>query len=407
MLLTTLRRAHFIVTLALAILLVSPVIRGGNDTVMIITQPRRPAELLAASFGQWQAISDARVYSPDQIEQLVGEEAIIYKEYELRNLAIREYADGSGKRLQVEIYQMSYPSRAYGIYSFRRTPRLSLGAFGPRGDIVKGAINFWQGPYYVRVIDNMAADASGAASSNQISALAQAISDKIGPVKSEQPPLLGHLPETGRVDKTERYFIGPRALSRYYNYGANEQFGFAKAVEAVAADYRQGGREVKLAIVEYHTPQLASEAHKRVQAYNESLPESKRNQLILKREGNYLVQALGFTNREAAQKLVNAVKYTYTIKWLKDPPPKRFDYARYRREAGKLLITIFSLIGLLILGAIIGGLVFGSSLFLRRRRRRELEGGFSDAGGMLRLNLDNLLPSGPDPSRLLEKGKDH
>jgi hypothetical protein len=48
-----------------------------------------------------------------------------------------------------------------------------------------------------------------------------------------------------------------------------------------------------------------------------------------------------------------------------------------------------------------GGL-FGGLLFLKRRAQQKTVDAYSDAGGMLRLNLDEMTPR-TDPARLLGK----
>jgi len=50
----------------------------------------------------------------------------------------------------------------------------------------------------------------------------------------------------------------------------------------------------------------------------------------------------------------------------------------------------------------VGGL-FGALLFSRRRTRQRNIEAYSDAGGMLRLNLDELTPE-TDPARLIGPG---
>jgi len=53
-----------------------------------------------------------------------------------------------------------------------------------------------------------------------------------------------------------------------------------------------------------------------------------------------------------------------------------------------VLLSTFGLLGLILLTVLTGGAVFGTTIFLKRRKRqREV---FSDAGGMLRLDIDQF-----------------
>jgi hypothetical protein len=58
-----------------------------------------------------------------------------------------------------------------------------------------------------------------------------------------------------------------------------------------------------------------------------------------------------------------------------------------------MLLSTFGLLGLMIVAVLVGGAAFGTTIFLKRRKRQRQI--FSDAGGMLRLELD------PFESRLL------
>ena len=181
-------------------------------------------------------------------------------------------------------------------------------------------------------------------------------------------------------------------------------FGFAGKAEAAMAEYVQSGgavpepkdssagpvaevspQSVKLLIVEYHTPHFATDAIARADGYLASLSEEERSRIILKREGNFIVEATGFQNREFAQGLVDSIKYPYGVKWLQDPLKVTDDPFRVQKAA-EMLLSTFSLIGLVMLTALVGGTAFGTMIFLKRRKRqREL---FSDGGSMLRLDLD-------------------
>jgi hypothetical protein len=95
--------------------------------------------------------------------------------------------------------------------------------------------------------------------------------------------------------------------------------------------------------------------------------------------------AVNIDDREFAEGLINSVQYPYTVKWLRNPLWAVNDPFRMEKTADMLLST-FGLLGLILLTVLVGGTIFGTSVFLRRRRQqREV---FSDAGGMLRLDIE-------------------
>jgi hypothetical protein len=196
------------------------------------------------------------------------------------------------------------------------------------------------------------------------------------------------------VANSQRYFLGPESLNSYIEH-ARGMFDFAGDTEAVAAEYKQTqsadpqapSEPLKIAIVEYHTPQFATDAMARATGYFSSLPENEQQRLILKRVGNYVVEAVNVRDRAMAESLINSVEYPYTVKWLRNPLWPTNDPFRVQKAA-QMLVSTFGLLGLILGTVLVVGTVFGTTIFLKRRKRQQQV--FSDAGGMLRLDIDQL-----------------
>ncbi|HVG19530.1 MAG TPA: DUF6599 family protein, partial [Blastocatellia bacterium] len=289
------------------------------------------------------------------------------------------------------------------------------------GARIDGGLVFWKDNYFVRVVnaDQQKIRAQGAAHAP----LARAVAEGIGPKSAgaARPPLLESLPAGSSIAGSQRYFLGPESLNAYVERG-REMFGFAGDAEAVMAEYLSEGAQdgargdsvagvssvaaesargqsaqgvrppaqgqrppLKLVIVEYHTPQFAYDAMARVNDYIATLPEDERGRIIVKREGNYIVEAMNVQERDAAQALVEAVKYPYGVKWLRDPRLPSNDPFRMQKAA-QMLLSTFTLLGLLLFTVLLGGGAVGTAIFLKRRKQQQEI--FSNAGGMLRLDLD-------------------
>ena len=69
-----------------------------------------------------------------------------------------------------------------------------------------------------------------------------------------------------------------------------------------------------------------------------------------------------------------------------------------------VLVAVIKASGLSLLACLALGGLFGALLFNRRRAQQRRVEAFSDAGGMLRLNIDEMTPKS-DPARLLGPGR--
>jgi hypothetical protein len=255
-----------------------------------------------------------------------------------------------------------------------------------------GAI-LWKGSFFVSI------DAAHTRADNYRIAervLAE-IAARVGEVAPGQlPGLPDNLPATASGGKRVRYFLGARSLSPFIENAA-DMFGFEGRAEAALAAYDQteanpSAAPLNLLIVEYNTPQFAHDALTRAIGFAKSLPEDEQKRVIIKREGNYIVEVTGVENHDLARQLVDSVKYPYTVKWLKDPHSRSYD--RFAgQKAAQIILSSFGIVGVLLMAAFVGGGIFGTVAFIRRRRRA-LEM-FSDAGGMLCLDIAQLRTGAP------------
>jgi hypothetical protein len=202
------------------------------------------------------------------------------------------------------------------------------------------------------------------------------------------PVLLKHLPDWENVRNRAVFVNNVNDLRQ--PLGEREVFNsidFVAGTEAVTAPYAQG----KLLIVEFATPQVSVETDNKV---NQFLTQTGQNApFIYRRIGNYNAFVFDAPNAESANALLDQVKYEKTIQWLgTNPFILRNAERAFIRDTSDLFIStllmIVSGLGLAIVAGIGIGLIF---FYLREQKRSTMEA-FSDAGGMIRLNLDDLTP---------------
>ena len=423
-------RKHFAkgrpAALALMLLLTSPLAIGAQQApagdkpaaggeVVTVAAPGPLARLLPGSLAGRKATSELKQVARDRLSELVADKAAIYQEYLVSSAVSREY---SGAR--VDVFETRNQFAALGLFSFNCGAAQSWLAdleLGSGGAQLDGELLFWKGNFFVRVTDANQKPDRG----RRHESLARAIADTIVPAGSDvaRPPLLDSLPVSlpgvSLVPQSRRYFLGPESLTTFIAHG-REIFEFVGDTEAVAGEYTKGegdngggsqgkgsdqtsGRggggtraaaipiasPMKLVIVECHTPEFATDEMARVTSYFSSLLEGEQQQIVFKRTGNYIVTAVNVRDREFAEGLVNSVQYPYTVKWLRNPLWPTNDPFRMQKTADMLLST-FGLLGLILLTVMIGGTVFGTTVFLKRRKQQQEV--FSDAGGMLRLDIE-------------------
>ena len=211
------------------------------------------------------------------------------------------------------------------------------------------------------------------------------------------PVLIKHLPDwentRNRVTYTNdindlRKVLGERTVFQLID--------FAGGTEAVTAPYEAG----KLLIVEYTNPQVSVEADAQFTKLLAGQPQSPP--VFHRRIGNYSAFIFDAGDESAANALLDRIKYEKTVQWLGEDPNYRKKYERYVAITTAdifLSTTIWILSGLGL--AILTGVVVGLLFFRSRDRRRTAMAAFSDAGGMIRLNLDELTAQGSD--RLLNE----
>ena len=199
------------------------------------------------------------------------------------------------------------------------------------------------------------------------------------------PVIIKHLPEWEKVKDQAKLTntvadlkqeLGPRPVLDVIEMDAG--------AEAAIADYPAG----RLLLLENQTPQFAVSNDTAIVA---KLAETGDKSTAYKRIGNYNVLVFDASDPAAAEALVGQIKYQKAVQWLGEDP---FFVSRVERyligSTGYVLVSTALFIVMCMAGAIGVGLVGGYVYFSKREQRRLTRSAYSDAGGLTRLNLDEL-----------------
>ena len=200
-----------------------------------------------------------------------------------------------------------------------------------------------------------------------------------------QPVLIKHLPDYENVKSSTIFGIGKAAAKvAVPNQPVIDTLDFPFGTEFVTAVYPEG----RLLIVEYTNPQSSLEADGRIQ---QQLASGAAPGTVYRRIGNYNVFVFGGADPNAANALLDQVKYEKTVQWLGEDPYILRKLERYMVTTSRdiMISTVLVIVGGLGT-AILAGIAAGFIFFRFRDQKRATRTAYSDAGGLTRLNLDGL-----------------
>jgi hypothetical protein len=184
---------------------------------------------------------------------------------------------------------------------------------------------------------------------------------------SSVPALDSYLPAKGLLARSERYILGPVGLKGYAPEIPPSAVNFNFGAEGEIAHYRAPAGPITLAVFSYPLPSMA----------RQQLPEfEKITGATAKRTGPLVVLVLGpSAAKSEADSLLQAINYRGVVATNEAPPAKPLELKP--ETAGRMVLSIITLAGLLLLFCLFSGLAVGGTLRLARRF------GYSAAEGSL------------------------
>ncbi len=312
-----------------------------------------------------------------------------------------DYLSKTSDKLLVEVVRFQTDSEAFSLLTLtaRKTidglqsSEIKIGDVGTASVSDPRGVSFFKGTTFVRVTD-------GGGNPKAADELARLFAATLEKGEDEVPVLVKHLPDWLNAKARTSYVTSAGALREVIgNQSVLEAISFLGGTEAVIANYGQS----QLLIVEFTTPQFSIDNDQRIWTKIDELKKKgDPAPSAYRRVGNYSVFVFNAPDEKTATALIDQVKYEQVVQWLGDDPHLYQRLQRYfTQTSAGVLVTVLKSSGLSLLFCLTAGALIGTMLF--RHRRAQRAAAYSDAGGSVRLNLDDL--TGPVASRHLLTGK--
>jgi hypothetical protein len=307
-----------------------------------------------------------------------------------------DYASRTGDKFLIEVVRFQTDSEAFSLLTLTarkatggtQSPEIKLGDVGTANVSDSRGVSFFKGTTFARVT-------SAGGNLKAADELARSLAATLEKGEDEVPVLVKHLPDWLNAKAHTSYVTSAGALSSIVNQPVLEAISFDGGAEAVIANYGQP----QLLIVEFTTPQFSIDNDQRIWTKIDEL--KKRGEPVptaYRRVGNYSVFVFNAPDDQTANALIDQVKYEQVVQWLGDDPHLYQRLQRYfAQTSAGVLVAVLKSSGLSLLFCLAAGALIGTMMF--RHRRAQRAAGYSDAGGSVRLNLDDL--TGPIASRHL------
>lgn len=302
-----------------------------------------------------------------------------------------EWVSKNGERFEVKRTTLASEAKAYEMFSLAaaearaKEPGTEIGnVAGTAGFATKDQITFFKGLNVVT-----ATNLKPVPGSTNLKDLVQILADGLEKGDGDIPVLIQHLPNPDEAQKNAIFLnnvttVTSLALQQPVLTAVNGDGNADAALATLGSS--------KILIVEFNTPQLATENDQRIVArIHELWNLGQPAPTAYRRVGNYAVFVFDAPDEQTAKQLIDQVKYEQVVSWLGDNPNILRDAEeRYIDTTLGVLVTVLKASGYALVGCLgLGGLL-GALLFSHRRSQQKTVTAYSDAGGMMRLNLDEL-----------------
>jgi hypothetical protein len=247
-------------------------------TSIILSQPvSDPASALPASIDNWKKLGEDRLFNDQNLYDYLDGAAELYISFGFSKVFNRNYSDGEGKEILVDIFYMNTSQDAFGAFSF------SVGKigddFGVQSQLAPGAIVFWKNNFIVSIVENPASDDAKMVSAKIATMVDESISEK-----GSYPEVLKYLPAENLDQQSIRYFRHYVWLNTYTFISSENLLNINQNTHGVLAKYGDKEKQI-LMMVKYPNEQDAIAAKEK---FNTAYYKTAKPKTVVKtKDGRY------------------------------------------------------------------------------------------------------------------------
>ena len=230
----------------------------------------------------WNRSENHRVFTASDLYGHIDGGAEIFLEFGFEQLTLQRYApaetkaaDQPGGELKVEIYRMTDPTAAAGIYLMNCGKESKDPTFAERHCLSKYQLIFKRDRYYV-VIDNTTGN----------KAFQKTMLDFARHIAGRLPAEITQLlPKDGLIDSSLRLLRGPYGLQAIFTLGEGDILQLGRKITAVSGRYRDANGKYSLILADYPTAAAAEKAFDHLRTNldkNLTVQEKSEGRLVFK-----------------------------------------------------------------------------------------------------------------------------
>src|SRR5512138_3624726 len=243
---------------ALAFILVLTACQPSKASAPASTLPLDTLLPAAGPVSGWDAAEAVQTYGREDLFNLVDGQADAFFAYGFEQVAVRRYQNAAGTRLNVEVWQLTNPADAYGLFHSGMAGQPA--AIGVEGDSDPGRrLAFWQERYFVSLTTLEAIP------DETLWTFAKEIAQRL-PSGGECPTIVKRLPAEGLVENSALFFHEEISIQMEIWLGGENILGLSQDTNGVVARYAWGDQKARLLLVEYPSADDATQGLKALQS---------------------------------------------------------------------------------------------------------------------------------------------